>query len=572
MRRLICWLFLIINSLLAWGNVQPTIRSVSIKGMHALSERQLLIIVSQPGSVFSFRQLSQDLGTISNRYYTEGYYFADVHIDSLRYSDDSTGVDIEIGVQENKQVTIREIHLSGNNVIPDNEMLDLFDTKPGMFLVPSTLESDIEKVLELYEQTGYPFSKIDIVNIAPAASDDSAKLDIELFVDEGPKVILDDIKITGNTITKENVIIRETRLKLHKPFNNIEVRKIAGRLNRLNIFAKVEEPKVNTSPSGSGLFIKVEEGNTNSFDGILGYAPGTSSSDRGTLTGMVDISMRNLFGTARKLDVRWLRDERNSQEIGIQYIEPWLFDFPLNAAGNFSQRQQDTIYVRRGYNLKLDMLITESVSFGAAIFQDEVIPSGDTKLLSGSSTVSTGLDIRYDTRNDLLSPTGGVHYLTGYQIGSKRLPNRKVTIQRLSMDADLYVTTFRHQVAAFGVHGRSIAGDVLELGDMYRFGGTNTLRGYRESQFFGSKIAWTNAEYRFLLAHRSYFYGFFDTGYYFLRGDSIMNASSTRSFKYGYGIGIRLETAIGNVGVGFAFGEGDSFLQGKIHLGLINEF
>ena len=114
--------------------------------------------------------------------------------------------------------------------------------------------------------------------------------------------------------------------------------------------------------------------------------------------------------------------------------------------------------------------------------------------------------------------------------------------------------------------------DNIELGDRYRLGGTTTLRGYRENQFLGSRIAWTNTEYRFLLARRSFFYGFFDTGYYYLPGDDAKAISPLKQFKYGYGIGIRLETSLGNVGVSIALGEGDGIGQAKLHFGLINDF
>ena len=42
---------------------------------------------------------------------------------------------------------------------------------------------------------------------------------------------------------------------------------------------------------------------------------------------------------------------------------------------------------------------------------------------------------------------------------------------------------------------------------------------------------------------------------------------SAQALKYGYGIGIRVETAIGIVGVSFALGEGDTFSDAKIHFG-----
>ena len=38
------------------------------------------------------------------------------------------------------------------------------------------------------------------------------------------------------------------------------------------------------------------------------------------------------------------------------------------------------------------------------------------------------------------------------------------------------------------------------------------------------------------------------------------------------GIGLNLETGVGLLGVSFALAAGDSFTDGKIHFGIINEF
>jgi outer membrane protein assembly factor BamA len=99
------------------------------------------------------------------------------------------------------------------------------------------------------------------------------------------------------------------------------------------------------------------------------------------------------------------------------------------------------------------------------------------------------------------------------------------------------------------------------------------MRGYRENQFLGSRIVWTNLEYRFLMARHSFFFGFFDFGYYFHPTIATSNiTTSSENAKYGYGIGMRIETGLGIIGVSFAFGKGDNFSQAKLHFGLINDF
>jgi outer membrane protein insertion porin family len=137
---------------------------------------------------------------------------------------------------------------------------------------------------------------------------------------------------------------------------------------------------------------------------------------------------------------------------------------------------------------------------------------------------------------------------------------------------DFFQSTFAHQVAAIGLHGRELQSGQLEESEMFRFGGAKTLRGYRENQFLGSRVAWSNFEYRFLLARRSFFYGFVDAGYYSRPADDVRRIAKSEAFKCGYGVGVQLETGLGNLGVSFALGQGDSFTEGKVHVGIINEF
>jgi outer membrane protein insertion porin family len=115
-------------------------------------------------------------------------------------------------------------------------------------------------------------------------------------------------------------------------------------------------------------------------------------------------------------------------------------------------------------------------------------------------------------------------------------------------------------------------GDLFEISDLYRLGGNNTLRGYREDQFLGNRILWSNFEYRFSLANRTYLFTFFDLGYYLRAADHSNNFIRNKDWKYGFGFGVNLETGLGVLGVSYALGEGDSFNNGKIHFGLLNDF
>jgi outer membrane protein insertion porin family len=209
-----------------------------------------------------------------------------------------------------------------------------------------------------------------------------------------------------------------------------------------------------------------------------------------------------------------------------------------------------------------------------------VIPSADSVAarVPRSTTASGGIEVLFDTRDDPYSPASGARYRADYHFGRKTINDVNArglmsgSVQQFTVDLDSYIPAFTRQVVALGLHGRQVQGAAVDESEMFRFGGTNSLRGYRENQFLGTKVGWMNLEYRLLLARHSFMAGFLDAGYYFRPGSVTTGAGAAQSFLYGYGIGLRFDSPLGNLGVSFAFGKGDSFAQGKVHVGIINEF
>ncbi|MBI5214862.1 MAG: BamA/TamA family outer membrane protein [Ignavibacteriae bacterium] len=471
------------------------------------------------------------------------------------------------------QGVVGEIILEGNSTLSTKFLLERFETREGDSLQKELLEQDIDDLISEYESIGHPFAAISVKSIESYQEQNETRLRITLKIEEGELVHIKEVRASGNKETKEYVIVREAKIGMNEIYDERKVKIIPQRLNRLNIFSQVNELVLTMNDSGGVLTIPVEEGNTNTFDGVLGYVPGSSGED-GFLTGLANVSMRNLFGTARKLNVRWQKERTDVQEIILHYVEPWFFNFPVDVGGTFKQRQQDTLYVSRQFEVTAYVRLFDEFTLGGVFSHESVIPSNNNAGLQivESKTTTTGIELHYDTRDDMFNPTKGVYYRSDYRIGNKTFGANEAAVQKLALDVAVPVEIFQRQVLSIELHGKELLADNIGIGEMYRLGGTTTLRGYKEGQFIGSRIAWTSVEYRFLLSRRSFFFGFLDGGYYFLPDNQAQGIASSQSFKYGYGIGTRIETGIGLLGVSFAFGEGDSFSQGKIHFGIVNEF
>src|SRR4030095_11661601 len=213
-----------------------------------------------------------------------------------------------------------------------------------------------------------------------------------------------------------------------------------------------------------------------------------------------------------------------------------------------------------------------------------VIPTLVIPLVSifDSRTLGAGIAFRFDSRDYVYNPYSGILYWTGYTFGQKKIYNsasfpgldvpHDFTVQKGAVDLDVYLSFFKRQSSLLSVHGIEIRSPRYEVSDLYRFGGVNSVRGYRDGQFLASRAAWGNIEARYSLTRKSFAFAFYDLGYYRRPEDPVSNTPVQEGFIFGYGLGVRIETGLGMFGVSYALGKGDSILEGKVHFGIVNDF
>jgi outer membrane protein insertion porin family len=514
----------------------------------------------------------------------KGYLHAETTADAKINQNDSS-VTVLLNIKEGKPTFIRKIVVE-NPDSSDRHSITEFQFLEGEIFNKTEIERSINSWLTNHENKGYPFAKAVITSVELTTDQENHYADIILLLERGIQSRISQIAVSGNTSTKDYVILRELRLDKNQIYSQQQIEEFPKRLNRLRYFEPVQVPDFYLNKENEGvLVINVREKQTNNFDGIIGYIPPREPQQTGYLTGLVNVSMRNLFGTGRAAAVRWQQYDRYSQELELRYLEPWIFNYPFNISGGLFQRKQDTSYVQRKLEGSVEFLATEDISAGINIITENVIPAiteNSRFTVFNSNSFTTGLNLKIDTRDDPYAPLSGLLFLNSYSFSRKKIfgPQEYITsttetslnFQRITADLSAFYQIFSRHVLAFGLHGRELRGSSFEESDLFRLGGTNTLRGYRENQFFGSRMMWLNMEYRLLLSRRTYTFLFFDTGYYQRKEEPDRNIIGISSYRSGYGAGISLETGIGILAVSYALAAGDSFSDGKIHFGIVNEF
>ncbi len=531
--------------------------------------------------------------SIQRRYSSAGYLYARIdsfHVDLAVPNDSTQGFQLDFFIFEGTQYSVGSIAIRGSTILTERELTAKMTTVPGQILNEATLQDDIAKLLALYEQYGYPLAKITIDAIIPRYDSGTNKgmLAIYLRLTEGPRARIGKIVIVGNETTNENVIMRELALQPGAYYNAEELTAARARVERLGFFESVSEPELYLDHDSTVIILlRVKEASTSAIDGVLGYNPPANASESGYLSGLIDLSLRDISGTGRNATLHYDRTTASTQTLEVTYLEPWLFGYPINFNGGFAQTQQDSTYTQTTALGNLSLALTQDIRIIGTLSYERVIPSDeDSSVFTtyDSRTITTGLSASIDTRDNSIAPRSGVVGLLGASYGIKAIYGpaqyidsstpSSIGLSTVSLDASGYHTLFSQKiVGVIGLHARSITatGGLLDASDLFRIGGIFTIRGYRDAELIASRYAYANLELRFMMSDLSFF-NFFVDGGYLVKDSTVSSAAEQPQYPISYGLGAQLESPLGIIAVSIGLAHGEPVSQAIFAFGLVKQF
>ena len=410
------------------------------------------------GQNFYLGILDTSLSRISNNLISNGYFNFAFEGSQFELSSDSQKVNLLLNVDEGQPTFVKELFFKSSDSLNIDDFISSLNYLKGETFTRYEIETSISSLLTDFENRGFPFAsvKIQSVHFYDDSVSDEHYADIYLALQEGRQSRIDKIEVTGNTSTKDYVVVRELRIDTGEEYSQQKIENLPRRLNKLRYFDPVPTPQFYIDSQNSGVLqINVKERNTNSFDGIIGYIPPAKDNESGYVTGLVNVTLRNIFGTGRAAAIRWQKLTRESQELELKYLEPWLFGYPFNLNAELFQRIQDTTYVQRKLGGALEFLATEDISASAFVSTEEIIPTERTVpvfTVYNSSSLTTGLGLKIDLRDDPIAPTGGFLFETVYSFSRKNIngPDEYIT-PGLETNPNLQRIT-----AGFGAYLRNI--------------------------------------------------------------------------------------------------------------------
>jgi outer membrane protein insertion porin family len=308
------------------------------------------------------------------------------------------------------------------------EKLDVATLKPlltvqeGDWYNADEVDKTINALTEAVGSAGYAF-----VDIRPNVkrNKDTKTIDLTFEIQEGPRVYVERINISGNTRTLDKVIRREFRLVEGDAFNAAKLRRSQQRLNNLGFFEKVDiANQPGSAPDKTVIDVAVVEQST----GELSFGAGYSTA--GGLLGDVSIRERNLLGRGQDLRLGLSLGTQQTQ-INLSFTEPYFLD--RNVAAGFdvfriaTDKQTESSYdqksigfaLRTGYSLSEDL--RQNLKYTLRSDQVSNVASSASAFIKQQEgktwTSEIGQLLTYDKRDNRQFPTTGFFVRYGLDLG-----------------------------------------------------------------------------------------------------------------------------------------------------------
>lgn len=227
---------------------------------------------------------------------------------------------------------VRSVFVRGNRSFKQKHLLGLMQTKSGKPYNIDKLKEDTKNITQFLHGKGYIYAK---VSVKPIRIQDEDGVFIRIEIDEG---VIGDIILTGNTKTKDSIILRDLLFQEGDVFVEAD-RKESERIisQKPYIGAAKIEAALDEETRKVNIHVSVTE-----FFSITGaFDPGFNSQTGYFLT---QIRESNLFGSGQRGEISYERitelEEKPRGLITLRYRLPRLINTHWNFNGEYIQKRE----------------------------------------------------------------------------------------------------------------------------------------------------------------------------------------------------------------------------------------
>jgi len=334
------------------------VKQINIIGNHAFDSSTLIkqFDLSTSGLItfftrtdrFSQEKFEAGLTKLRDFYMNHGYIRFAIKSSQVAMTTDHKSIFITVVVNEGSVYRIKDVHIEGQSIIPEQELLKKNTALPGSIFSRSEVIATEKAISDALGNKGYIYAEVDI---KPIFADAEKKVSLIYVVKPGKLIYVRHVTFTDNNKTNDNVLRRES---LQLEGQVISTSRLDDSKSRMGRLPFIRDVQTNVTPV---------PGTTNQVD--VNYKVKEDSASQASLSlsygqlahlGLgVGLNQKNFLGTGETLGVNLTRN-RFEQAYGIDFTNPYYTEDGISRsislsvtkftpeAANLSQSYSDNQY------------------------------------------------------------------------------------------------------------------------------------------------------------------------------------------------------------------------------------
>src|SRR3954465_7969291 len=182
-----------------------TVKEIRFVGNHAIRSSELKdAMLTQEGSPFSFlsgagtyreEAFQRDEIVLQGLYFDLGYIYVKFGKPAIELSPDKRFIYITMVIDEGEPYDVGKIDVSGDLLLPREDLLPLISTRSGERFSKTKLQNDMNRLIDVYKDKGYAYA-----NVTPDTAVDADRriIDLTYTFQKGQPVTIEKIEMVGN--------------------------------------------------------------------------------------------------------------------------------------------------------------------------------------------------------------------------------------------------------------------------------------------------------------------------------------------------------------------------------------
>lgn len=478
------------------------IRQINIIGNNAYDDQELLDVfqsgahsdwsVFTSDSQYSKQKLFADVELLRSFYMDRGYVKFNIVSTNVSITPDKSDVFITINIDEGGKYSIDDVKLSGEFVVPEEELKKFLQIKSGDVFSRRQISETTKAISDRLGLDGYAFAN---VNAHPEVNDEDKKVSLTFFLDPGKRVYIRRVAFGGNVKTHDEVLRREMRQLEGGWFSTSKLERSKTRLMRTGFFedVNIETPLVAGKTDMVDVVINVTERPSGSVQASVGYGQ-----DSGViLSGSVN--QNNFLGTGKRVGLEVSNNDVNTVYSfsmtdpyytidGISrsfrlYFRKTDADQAVSIAGYSADEYGGSMsfgFPLSEYRSARIGLQVDNTSFRLDSSPPSLYSNFENKYGNSFDTLTITGSWSYDTRDRIIFPESGIYTIVGADVTS---PGGDLQFFKLNLRQQFYWTLFRKWTLHLDgtIAYADGYGDTPEVPfyEHYYAGGAQSVRGFR---------------------------------------------------------------------------------------------